>query len=201
MIGVTIRNGTTVEGATHKFVVDLIKEGGDSLTLTVISVPNYRDQERTENSEDSSGYSNYDYSDRKPLPITVPDYQSVSEGTDKFVVYNVYMSGKLLVSHRYSQFADLHNRLKREFVDYVFPKFPGKWPFSLSEQQLDSRRRALEHYVEKEVDVNRAINGYQRTDSVKQAVRSYNVIERNAWLFDRNWPVLRICDIKAVFLH
>lgn len=75
-----------MEGATHKFVVDLIKEGGDSLTLTVISVPNYRDQERTENSEDSSGYSNYDYSDRKPLPITVPDYQSVSEGTDKFVV-------------------------------------------------------------------------------------------------------------------
>lgn len=61
----------------------------------------------------------------------------------------MYMSGKLLVSHRYSQFADLHNRLKREFVDYVFPKFPGKWPFSLSEQQLDSRRRALEHYVEK----------------------------------------------------
>lgn len=52
-----------------------------------------------------------------------------------------------------------------------------------------------------EVDVNRAINGYQRTDSVKQAVRSYNVIEKNAWLFDRNWPVLRICDIKAVFLH
>lgn len=75
-----------MEGATHKFVVDLIKEGGDSLTLTVISVPNYRDQDRTENSEDSSGYSNYDYSDRKPLPITVPDYQSVSGGADKFVV-------------------------------------------------------------------------------------------------------------------
>ena len=27
-----------VEGATHKQVVDLIKSGGDSLTLTVISV-------------------------------------------------------------------------------------------------------------------------------------------------------------------
>lgn len=142
-------NGTSVEGATHKFVVDLIKQGGDSLTLTVISVPNYRDQDGPDNSEDSSGYSNYDYSDKKPLPITIPDYQHMSQGGDKYVVYNIYMSGKLLVSHRYSQFADLHNRLKREFVDFAFPKFPGKWPFTLSEQQLDARRRALEYYLEK----------------------------------------------------
>jgi sorting nexin-27 len=33
-----IRNGVNVEGATHKQVVDLIKSGGDVLTLTVISV-------------------------------------------------------------------------------------------------------------------------------------------------------------------
>lgn len=32
------RNGVNVEGATHKQVVDLIKSGGDKLTLTVISV-------------------------------------------------------------------------------------------------------------------------------------------------------------------
>ena len=32
------RNGTNVEGATHRQVVDLIKSGGDVLTLTVISV-------------------------------------------------------------------------------------------------------------------------------------------------------------------
>ena len=31
-------NNVGVEGATHKQVVDLIKSGGDSLTLTVISV-------------------------------------------------------------------------------------------------------------------------------------------------------------------
>jgi hypothetical protein len=31
-------NGVNVEGATHKQVVDLIKSGGDVLTLTVISV-------------------------------------------------------------------------------------------------------------------------------------------------------------------
>lgn len=32
------RNNVNVEGATHKQVVDLIKSGGDVLTLTVISV-------------------------------------------------------------------------------------------------------------------------------------------------------------------
>lgn len=32
------RNSVNVEGATHKQVVDLIKSGGDVLTLTVISV-------------------------------------------------------------------------------------------------------------------------------------------------------------------
>lgn len=35
---VLIRNGINVEGATHKQVVDLIKSGGDKLTLTIISV-------------------------------------------------------------------------------------------------------------------------------------------------------------------
>ncbi|XP_028036627.1 sorting nexin-27-like [Bombyx mandarina] len=32
---------------------------------------------------------------------------------------------------------------------FNFPKLPGKWPFTLSEQQLDSRRRGLEQYLEK----------------------------------------------------
>lgn len=34
----THRNNVNVEGSTHKQVVDLIKSGGDCLTLTVISV-------------------------------------------------------------------------------------------------------------------------------------------------------------------
>ena len=43
----------------------------------------------------------------------------------------------------------LNAQLKREFVDFNFPKIPGKWPFQLSEQQLDARRRGLEQYLEK----------------------------------------------------
>ena len=37
--------------------------------------------------------------------------------------------------------------MKRKFADFPFPKFPNKWPFTLSEQQLDVRRRNLEEYM------------------------------------------------------
>lgn len=37
-VNFVFRNGENVEGATHKRVVDIIKSGGDVLTLTVISV-------------------------------------------------------------------------------------------------------------------------------------------------------------------
>nr|KAF6414434.1 sorting nexin 27 [Molossus molossus] len=65
------------------------------------------------------------------------------------MVYNVYMAGRQLCSKRYREFAILHQNLKREFANFTFPRLPGKWPFSLSEQQLDARRRGLEEYLEK----------------------------------------------------
>uniref|UniRef100_A0A672K9C2 PX domain-containing protein n=1 Tax=Sinocyclocheilus grahami TaxID=75366 RepID=A0A672K9C2_SINGR len=58
-------------------------------------------------------------------------------------VYNVYMSGRQLCSKRYREFAILHQNLKREFSNYNFSKLPGKWPFSLSEQQLDEVKCVL----------------------------------------------------------
>lgn len=54
-------------------------------------------------------------------------------------VYNVYMAGRQLCSKRYREFAILHQNLKREFANFTFPRLPGKWPFSLSEQQLIAR--------------------------------------------------------------
>lgn len=61
----------------------------------------------------------------------------------------MYMAGRQLCSKRYREFVILHQNLKREFDNFTFPKLPGKWPFSLSEQQLDARRRGLEEYLEK----------------------------------------------------
>ncbi|XP_076443593.1 sorting nexin-27-like [Babylonia areolata] len=140
-------NGVNVEGATHKQVVDYIRSGGDVLTLTVIWVPD-QVAEKLEPSDDSSGPSYIDYSERRSLPISIPDYQNVAHGGEKFVVYNIYMAGRHLCSRRYREFDSLHQNLKREFSDFSFPKLPEKKIFQLSEQQLDHRRRGLEQYLE-----------------------------------------------------
>lgn len=42
--------------------------------------------ERLEPSDDSSGPSYIDYSERRSLPISIPDYQTVEQGGEKFVV-------------------------------------------------------------------------------------------------------------------
>ena len=40
-------------------------------------------------------------------------------------------------------------QLKRQFNDFIFPKLPGKRPFSLNDAQVDTRRRGLEDYMDK----------------------------------------------------
>ncbi|KAG1677528.1 Sorting nexin-27 [Nymphon striatum] len=141
-------NTVSVEGATHKQVVDLIKSGGNTLTLTVISV-SQKEAERLEPSDESSGFSYIDYSEKRSLPISIPDYNYSAKENKNFVIFNIYMAGRHLCSRRYREFSNLHNNLKREFPDFTFPKLPGKWPFQLNDQQLDTRRRGLEFYIEK----------------------------------------------------
>uniref|UniRef100_A0A1L8DW67 Putative sorting nexin-27 n=1 Tax=Nyssomyia neivai TaxID=330878 RepID=A0A1L8DW67_9DIPT len=141
-------NNVNVEGATHKQVVDLIKSGGDCLTLTVISVTQ-QEAERLEPQEDPGGYSYIDYSEKRSLPISIPDYNVVTRNGERFVVFNIHMAGRQLCSRRYREFSNLHTSLKKEFTGFNFPKLPSKWPFQLSEQQLDARRRGLEQYLEK----------------------------------------------------
>ncbi|KAL5277737.1 SNX27 family protein [Megaselia abdita] len=141
-------NNVAVEGATHKQVVDLIKSGGDCLSLTVISVTQ-QEAERLEPQEDNSAYSYIDYSEKRSLPISIPDYNIVNRNGERFIVFNIHMAGRQLCSRRYREFSNLHSILRKEFSGFNFPRLPGKWPFQLSEQQLDSRRRGLEQYLEK----------------------------------------------------
>jgi sorting nexin-27 len=47
------------------------------------------------------------------------------EAGEKFVVFNIYIAGRLLCSRRYREFVDLHNSLKREFIGFSFPRLPG----------------------------------------------------------------------------
>ena len=51
----------------------------------VISMPRHS-YEMLERSDESSGPSVVDYSDRKPLPITIPDYQNVEQSGERFMV-------------------------------------------------------------------------------------------------------------------
>ncbi|XP_072917439.1 sorting nexin-27-like isoform X2 [Hemitrygon akajei] len=141
-------NAVNVEGATHKQVVDLIRAGDKELLLTVLSVP-LHEVESLDPSDDSLSQSFYDYTEKQAIPISIPSYSHVEQNGEKFVVYNICMAGRQLCSRRYREFAILHQNLKREFPDFGFPRPPGKWPFSLSEQQLDVRRRGLEEYLEK----------------------------------------------------
>jgi sorting nexin-27 len=102
-----------VEGATHKQVVDLIKSGGDVLTLTVISVTQ-QEAERLEPTDDNQVY--YDYSEKRSLPISIPDYHYNERGGERYVAFNIYMAGRHLCSRRYREFSKLHCDLKKEFI-------------------------------------------------------------------------------------
>ncbi|CAL1611088.1 unnamed protein product [Knipowitschia caucasica] len=141
-------NGVSVEGATHKQVVELIRAGDQVLVLRVLSVPP-QEADCLDPGDEGSAHSCYDYSDKQAVPISVPCYKHTELNQEKFVVYNVCMAGRQLCSKRYREFVILHQNLKREFSSFTFPKLPGKWPFTMSEQQLDARRRGLEEYLEK----------------------------------------------------
>ncbi|CAF3708997.1 unnamed protein product [Rotaria sordida] len=141
-------NGIDVEGASHKQVVDLIKNCNDDLHLIVIaSAGNERhyDAYSTEESSESS----IDYTDRRSLAISIPDYSLLETNDEKFYVFNIHIAGRHLCSRRYREFASLHQQLKHEFPDFPFNRLPKKWPFKLSDQQLDARRRGLEQYLDK----------------------------------------------------
>jgi sorting nexin-27 len=137
-------------------VVDLIKHGGDQLTVTIISVSPTEAQRLEPTDEPMAELPSLDYTEKRSIPISIPEYHTMSadelpladRDSEKFVVYHIHMAGRHLCSRRYSEFARLHSSLKQTFLDFRFPRLPGKWPFMLSEQQLDARRRGLELYLE-----------------------------------------------------
>lgn len=82
-------NGVNVEGATHRQVVELIKDGGDRLELIVISVDSDELDRDSSYNEENNPYFKYDYSDKRSLPITIPTYQNICLSGERFVAYNV----------------------------------------------------------------------------------------------------------------
>lgn len=76
-----------MEGATHKHVVNLIKKGGDKLTLVVISV-SQQEAEKLD-SESSSGGDYYDYSEKRAVPISIPETRQVVSDGETYMVRDV----------------------------------------------------------------------------------------------------------------
>ena len=102
------RNGVDVEGASHKQVVDLIKHSADELRLvgkkkkkrphrvfdlewkqsfSIVVIASAGDETHSDihSGEESSGSSN-DYSERRSLAITIPDYSVLEVHDEKFYV-------------------------------------------------------------------------------------------------------------------
>ena len=73
-----------MEGATHKHVVNLIKKGGDKLTLVVISVSEHEAEKL--DSESSSGGEYYDYSDKRAISLSIPETRQVVSNGETYVV-------------------------------------------------------------------------------------------------------------------
>lgn len=63
-------------------------------------------------------YQRYDYTDKRSLPVSIPDYRLVMERNTgrSYVAFNVHMAGRHLCSRRYREFAALHQQLRKEFL-------------------------------------------------------------------------------------
>ena len=153
-------NDVNVEGATHRQVVELIKSSDQVLKLLVISIaPEVAEKlEQIPDTTNGSSSIGIDYSDKRSLPLTVPEYKYVEKYGDKYVVFCIHMAGRYLCSRRYSDFTKLEEKLKREFLGFTFPRLPGKWPFALTDHQLDSRRRGLESFLERTCSVRAIVD-------------------------------------------
>ncbi|CAG5126487.1 unnamed protein product, partial [Candidula unifasciata] len=121
-------------------------------------------------------------------------------------VFNIYMAGRHLCSRRYREFDTLHANLKREFPDFNFPRLPGKKLFTLSEQQLDQRRRGLELYLEKVCAVrvigeSETMQEFLAAGDLDEADGSSEV-ELKILLPDKNLCIVSVCrsdNADAVF--
>ncbi|XP_002074246.2 sorting nexin-17 [Drosophila willistoni] len=73
--------------------------------------------------------------------------------TSTFTVYNIYLNGNFHCCLRYKQLHALNEQLRRRCLDLdmdvaTLPPFPPKRLLPLTNSQLETRRAALEHYLQ-----------------------------------------------------
>ncbi|XP_002002841.3 sorting nexin-17 [Drosophila mojavensis] len=82
------------------------------------------------------------------IPDTQEQYADGSGGSPTYTVYNIYINGNYHCCLRYKQLHALHEQLRRRCADAALPPFPPKRLLPLSNSQLETRRAALEHYLQ-----------------------------------------------------
>jgi len=146
-------NDQRVEGATHAQVVSLIRQGGESLKLTILSVPP-GEASRLDPDDDQF----YDYSDKAPINVKIPSYSYSTDNS--FVQFHIHLNDELVSMRRYSEFVALQAQIQRLFPDLPMPSLPGKWFLKMSEVQLQKRRAGLEQWIQEVLSV-RVVNNAQ----------------------------------------
>lgn len=65
-----------------------------------------------------------------------------------FQGFNVYVNGIFHCCLRYKQLHSLHDQLKRSLPTLILPNFPPKKLLTLTQNELEQRRIALERYLQ-----------------------------------------------------
>ncbi|XP_075149505.1 sorting nexin 17 [Haematobia irritans] len=86
------------------------------------------------------------------MHFSIPDTQELySETTgSSYTGYNIYVNGTFHACLRYKQLHSLNDQLRRHCftVGQMLPDFPPKKFLPLTNTQIESRRQALEHYLQ-----------------------------------------------------
>ncbi|EGD83192.1 hypothetical protein PTSG_12085 [Salpingoeca rosetta] len=79
--------------------------------------------------------------------------------TERYVSYKIHINGTYHCSARYSQLAQLHEKLKREFGAGCLDKFPPKNFFYLKPDECHDRRFMLQKWLQKIAQQPRIVKG------------------------------------------
>ena len=114
-----------MEGSDHSSVVQLIRNSGREVNLIVVSVSE-EEARRLEPEGASGNMSAMDYFERRSVPISIPDTRKMRGDDGKeYVVFNIYMANKTIVSRRYREFDALNSNVSQS--PSSFQDRPPQW--------------------------------------------------------------------------
>ena len=108
----------------HQSVVQLIRQSGNQVKMTVLSVSD--DEARRLEPDTNTSAIGMDYYERRSVPITIPTSKKMTDEAGKeYVAFNIYMAGKEIYSRRYREFDALSTNVRRQihFLKLIFHFF------------------------------------------------------------------------------